>query len=866
MKRINPTRSTAWIRARKNACVRVAMLAIVSGAALGFAQPDTNMLAPTTPKVEAPARTDADLQRMLADAVERIALLDLRMRRSPAPSDYRIVDAMLGVAFDLDPTDTEVARHRLEAAYQCADLQAVEARTREIVRLDPADTVSVVRLISLQMGRLQTVRDRIRAYDRFLGPDGDRLDPSVRSRLALDAALLVREQGDEDGFVRRLSQAVALDATHKEAAALAATYFASRRPDDRLGGIELTSNLLLADPVDPNVHFAMASELAKVGAFDAANRFHRNGRQLLSSNAARANDEGLQIERLILSWQLEGPEVAHKEILDQLALARYNQSVQLDQMVRAGVPTTDAVAPEDIRLGLSTERVRLLAADAMGDRTAVAESIADYARSVERQVSTLQDRTRRPAWMTEQDVTQQLITIVVERFIVHAWTGVGIEDMINQMREMQMLENLQLPVLRAWLALYRETPLIAEARFEALLGEHPLARLGMGLAREKAGDALGAVAHYRRVAEDFPLSVAAAWTRSRSLQLTGEDISVSDLTSRANALAAQAPQWLDRIVTDPTSFMGLTVKADRATYGPLDPVRLSITLRNRSPIALGVGADRPLNSRMLISPELDLGWIGGNSSRQQLTPEVLDMHRRFRLPARSEFTVTVWAEPGFSGWLAETAAGAAMRGRYRVFQGFEIRGGILAQGPMCLSAQSDQVLRTPLPGTDLPPSELATRIQSADTSTLPEAIALLRMRLVRPLATDTPTDLAYAVSTLAERYATASPHERALMLAMMPHVRLAPAAAAFDRAIENSLARETDRTVLALAIVTRAALPGSPILTAPGVQADAGLARLAALQRERLERDEGLCYSRATAPSDLMTAPEQAGAGNAQPR
>ncbi|MBX3364054.1 MAG: hypothetical protein KF866_04750 [Phycisphaeraceae bacterium] len=844
---------------------RVWLTRLVIAGACGLAWASTQPESPW-PAGAAPVESAAsfDIERVLADEIERVTLLDLRMRPAPAPSDYRIADALLEIACTLDPTDAERVRRRLEAAYQCADLDAVAARTRELIRLDPADTVSTLRLISIQMGRLQTVQERLTAYDRFLGPDGDRLDPSIRSRLALDAALLARESGDEPGFIRRLSQAVALDATHKEAAALAATYVASRRPDDRLSAIELTSNLLLADPIDPNLHLALAAELAKVGAFEQARRFHRNAGALLASNPARAGDEGLQVERLILRWQIEGPAAAHQAMLELLEAMRYNQTVLLDQMRRAGVPTTDTLPPEEIRLGLATERLRMLAADAMGDRTAVAESIADYSRSVDRMLDILGDRTRRPAWMTDADVIGQIITIVVERLIIHAWTGVGIEDMIEQLREMQLLEQLNEPTVRAWLSLYQEAPLIAEERFRQLLGAHPLARLGMGLAREKAQDPAGAVEHYRRVAADYPLSVAAAWARSRSKSMRQVDISISEQTDHAVALARQVPGWVDRIVLDPSTFMGLELTADRTTYGPTDEVLLTFTLRNNAPIPLGLGADRPINSRMLVSPELDTGFT--QSAAFRLTPEVFDLHRRFRLAPREQVTFTVRADPGFSGWYAEVAAIAAMRIRYRVFQGFEVRDGILAPGPMCLSAQSEQLLRTPLPGAEMAPDALADRLRTVDGRDLQHALAVLRMRLVRPLPTDTPSDFADAVSAAAERFRNASSSERALMLAILPHARLAPVAAEFDRTVERVLPDETDQTVLALAILTRAAIPNSTLLTLQPVQNDPILASLAQRHADRLARDDSLCYARARSLQDLMTAPEQSGTSNAPRR
>src|SRR5262249_36532640 len=155
-----------------------------------------------------------------------------------------------------------------------------------------------LRLISGKIGRLQTAEQRLTLYTRLLGPDGEALSPAIRSRLALDDALLLREQGDIDGFVDRLALAIRLDPTHKEAAALAAQYY-SDQVSDPVGKFQLLIDLLYADPLDPNVHESIARLLAQEGAWAQAKRFHDNGINLLSGPQGQLTDQ-LYIERQFL--------------------------------------------------------------------------------------------------------------------------------------------------------------------------------------------------------------------------------------------------------------------------------------------------------------------------------------------------------------------------------------------------------------------------------------------------------------------------------------------------------------------------------------------------------------------------------------
>lgn len=791
----------------------------------------------------------------LALAIERLALIDLRMRPVLGPEDYLVLDTMLGFAQEFNPADARLARRRAEAAFRMNDRDALLARTRDIVRLDPFDTTAQLRLITLQVDRLQTAPGRLAAYDRFLGRAGQAIDPSVRSRLALDAALLAREMGDDAGFTKRLSVATRLDSSNKEAAALASLYVATRLPDDRLASLEMASNLLMADPVDPNLHFAMASELSKNGAYAQAERFHANARYVRSQDATQEPSESIEIERYILMWYNDGPQAAHKAMMTELEYKRYLQRILIDQMTKAGVPTTDTEKPEDIRLGLQTERLRMLAADAAEDRTGVAESIADYARTVERIVNLLNDKTRRPSTMTDADAASRIYSMLVERLIIHAWTGVGLQDMVDQLRDSPLLSGEKPdPVSLAWASFALEAPEQSVKRFQDLLADHSLARVGLALAYERAGSTNAALEQYRILTAQFPISVAAAWARSRAMRLGAGDITRTDITPRAEAIAQAVPAWVDLTLREPWRLLSIGVEAAGDRIGALDPVLLDITIRNNTPIPLGLGADRPIVSRLLLAPSIDSGIDTGGRAQN---PEVVEVNQRLRLGPGEELKVKAWGDAGFSGLSAEVATLASSRGRFRVIQGFTIVLGALGPGPMCQSAESRPFTRLALPEATLPVSELASRILNGTDGALRDALGALRLLALEPGANA--VELEPAVLGAAQRYAGADEATRCLMLAMLPHAGLAPALAAFDESVRAKAASETSPRVLGLFLLTRTTGPADPVLDLPAVRAHAALAPLVSAMRARLGETGPTCIARATILTDLATAPEQSG-------
>ena len=129
-----------------------------------------------------------DTTRLASDALARLALTALREIIDPTPDDYRLSALALRVARRAYPNDVELLRLEIDAWDAAGDQDSAIAGTRQLVRLNPVDDVAWLRIVNHNIRRLQNAEERLAAYDRLLGPDGRALDPSIRSRLALDAA------------------------------------------------------------------------------------------------------------------------------------------------------------------------------------------------------------------------------------------------------------------------------------------------------------------------------------------------------------------------------------------------------------------------------------------------------------------------------------------------------------------------------------------------------------------------------------------------------------------------------------------------------------------------------------------------------
>lgn len=777
--------------------------------------------------------SDREPREAIAREIIRLATVDLRAGSTPTPQDYAAALILFDFARELDPENTEIIRRQIEAAHNCGDPAAVLRHTSALVLRDKSDTVATIRLITGIINRdFSTAEARLAAYDKVL--TDTRYDVSIRSRLALDAALLLRERGDDKGFKDKLVLALHLDPSHKEAAALAATFFAERVKDDAPGRVDLLINLLMADPIDPNIHLSISREMAAVGAFAAAKRFHTNSLNI-ASLLSRTGDQAV-VENRVLTWCAQSPAEVVKEFAESLAAERDEAARRIRKLIAAGKPADDAPKPEDIFLPGPLSTMYVLAADASDDAVARSGGMRDLTTQVEKLVEKLKSpRTR--GTLTEQAAAMTSIEAMIQLNTLRLWLDLDTVR-YNQNPEVLTAIRKAFPdageLLDAMWELRAGRPQEAIDRCAPLLPGR-MARIATALAYEQLGNREAAIQHYRDVIKAEPLQPAAAWSRSRIAKLGGHVDSPQAAEFERLVADPRVPAWIDQMTLDPNRFIRLTVRATstESEATAFQPIR--ITLTNQSPIPLALGSDRPLSSRFLLVPKMDDPEL-----ERFLRPEVIDLDRRLRLAPRESISVDVWPGPGQSGWLLDGIANRSVRVRWRLTQGFlPSESGGFRPGPMCLSAESEAVVLKPLASSSLAPAELATAIANAPLDSLHRLACVTRSIVLQPLLKPDPLpppppapkrgelpqppivvpppDLKPAASALTLRYPTLSPAMRAMLLAIVPHARLAPDLAALDavaRTDEDPLARAiflitrvTDATDEALAAALKSEDP-----------------------------------------------------------
>lgn len=831
---------------------RFALLLAMAGLALPVhGQPADNAapaLSSTATGTGVPAWTVDDFA---AQSLARLAMMDLRMAGAPTARDYKLASVLLDIATGIRPDVADLLRRKIESQWNAGDEDAAIESTKALLRLDPKDTVAQLRLISASIARLQTVESRLAAYERFLGPDGRSIDPSIRSRLALDAALLYRERSNDEKFAEKLKQATSLDPTNKEAALVAETFY-SASVNDPVGRFELMSNLLYSDPLDPGIYMNMTEELARNGAFVGANRMFRIAEKILTA-AGAPNSGERDLERLVLAWHVAGPKAVREDLEKMLNTERHNARQIADRQKVMNVPGEEIVDPMSLRLPRVAEQMRTLASFAEANQDALETSLSELNLTVAKMVAESPDDEKRPPNISKADAMRIARDAKVDLSILRALTGAQVSEAAAGLENLDppLPEGDARPALIAALLKIQEGK--AEEALAALIplaidstSQNPqlseinlYAELGKGRALEALGKKAEAGASYREVVRSAPLSGQGALAGSLLERLAGKREPLFAKTQELEKLAAAIPRWIEDIVDQPRTFVGVSATPLATTQEPLSPMLVKMSIRNLGALPMGLGSNRPINSRFLFSPSLDLKAA---EVRQFSKPEVVDLDRRLRLMPGETLEALVWADSGFAGWFCEDIASQVVRAKYRIVQGFVTGSrGLIDPGPGCVQSDLPVIVRTTLREATLGAADFAAEAESAGEGAVVRLGAAARTRVLGEKFSGlrvSPVDKETMAQALAKRYPTLSVNARIALVSIVPTAKQSPEFAAFDAAVLE----EKDPLVLPIALITRCSSADAPALKAAMESSDERVKLVAKLQSERLA-DRATCYA-----------------------
>lgn len=794
--------------------------------------------------------TVTDLKPYLARSLQRMALLELRLKRPPSAEDMAMALALNDIARELDPKSSDLVRSEVALAHELGDTRRVAAATRALVALEPADTVAQLAMIMGRISELQTNEERLAALEKFVGPAGSSIDTGVRSRLAFEACRLYNEHGDVPNAARLLKQAVTLDPTNKDAATFAFTFY-SDRVDDSVGRFDLLTNLLLADPSDHVTLSSMAEACASVGAFVEARRFENNAKLIYAGLGGTDKTEDI-VKTTVLDWALEGPEKVIADLNKVLSDNRQSAALTIKAMEEQLIPTSGIPKPEEITLDPLLERVRVFAALQVGDEETMKSAIGNIERALDNLMHDLDlIMSGVPGSIPPDQAAARARKLRADLAATLFWLQRDPERAAAEMDKLAADTNVDptdpwIVTARAWKLIREGKPAEAIDPLRPIAGDYTLADIGLATAYELTGDSTSAVARWRAIAKDIPLSPDGGWARARLNALTKSFEPDPEAAAKVRKSVALVPKWIDELAANPKRFLSLRAELVNPDPGRLEPMRIRVVIRNEAPVPLGIGQGRTIGQSVVVDgkAEAHVEQLFG-----ALGAEYIDLTRRFSLAPMQQLDIEDWAEPGMVGWMIESAAHRTIRERWRVLYGFvQNEGGVPVPGPLGLTSETRSTIRAALPEALLDVEALAERVKNAPESELAAALVAVRSRLlardepdpvavdpkfrgvdapkppVRPNKTELlPEDRAKIAAACVERYSSAPREIRLLMAASLPHELQCAEMKDFD-----AMARqEKDPGVASVVIVTRVRDAADPMLEWAKGQTDAGLKAVA---------------------------------------
>lgn len=787
--------------------------------------------------------------------IKRGALLDLRLNESPSPIDYELTSILLELALSLDPQNAELARDLAQAAWLAGDEQRMLDATRQIIRVDPGDTVAQLRLISAKINEKQTLEERKAMYDRFLGDAGKSLDAAVRSRLALDAALLEREAGNTSGFIERLHQATRLDPSHKAAASLAAQYYSSVR-NDHATNLDYQIRLLKADPLDANVHMTIAKMLARQGAVVECQRFLDNALTLYALETGEVSEQIEEI-RISIQWQAQGSEVPMGPLDAAINDQRAEAQSRLDAYIAAQLPIDGLIKPTDIRYNLGINKMRIFAAHANDEREKVRVILDDIESLITDEISSFAQMSSAPG-ANVNALLAQVVIRMLDLNTMRAIVGLDSEKIREELEAMRE----QLPNATQQLDQIEPMALYAEGEYERCLEasekykRNPTMKLIRAQSYERLGRTEEAIELYLQLTHSNVMDSIGAFCFTRLQKLGVADRVLTDEGREMIAIAARVPDWIEQMIKRPSSFQYLSVEHPKRVYHEGERPTLTIRLQNTAPVPLSVGPNAPINSRLLIEP---VGVATPTNNFAGLPrAKVLQLDNRLRLEPRESMSVTVNADSVSTDWLIEQQPGTSLRQRWRLIQGFRARladsaarqmqaspdqnvYGIV-NSPLGLTAETQVVQRPGMRIADADANELAALLKGTDKDAHRRAIGAISARLINPgdAGAFENDALVRLVDAINELYTRSDEPTRAAMMLMLPHRHQHPAMMAFDDHVASLLLSDSlidsrvEPITLACALLTRTDAPDSPIFETLVHVSDPSVQRIAQIVQGRL--------------------------------
>ncbi|MFG0256433.1 MAG: hypothetical protein ACF8GE_00855 [Phycisphaerales bacterium JB043] len=748
-------------------------------------------------------------EHAVVDRIVRTAVIQYRDTPNRSDIDHRMMALVFEFAARHRDDDVYLWRRAAEAWRTAQDTRRELGALRRVLRLDPRDTLAQLRLLNHAIENLDTAEERLARYDKMLSTAGSGLDPSIRSRLALDASLLHRELGNRQRFLQLLTLATQLDSTNLDAATLTARVGLEKTADP-LARVELLANVVLADPLRFESHLALADEFLRHGAFMSAARFYDTTRALASSHDVTL-DEHVMLRTLLAEWGAHGaPQVLQKLRDDE---ARFLYTIERQ---RAGVEE-GLIDPSEVMVFKpieSSETLQFYLGLALEDDEAVTTSLDRLVQLNDERVQGYR-ALRDTEQASENEIALGIFSARAEIIWLSLLANKRIDEAARWRDELVIpdLEQARRTVSRLNALLSHRTGDSggAEQLLDGIINQDPLAHLALAIIERDHERPVNAARAFARATQHLEGQPPALWARSMIEKLLEQSLNPTSVSATLESYARSLPTTIDEFASEPSRWQDLRVEAVPSRVSPTDRIELRVTITNTSPFPLAVGEGRPIETRLLCAPRLTLS---GQLAHQLARPEIVQMGTRLRLMPGESVTQTAWLGAGQLGEVVMRLLYLPASVRWRVVQGFaQDASGRYITGPHSVSNSSASFTRPVVRFANDPSGTLIEAFSSSTPGELLDAVLVSGNSFLRADDASEPNEQFRIRNELSEtitQRAQALPDAlRALLVLQMPTSSNFQAELG---QLDNSMSLSTDPLVQLAYMLTRVTRADDPFL------------------------------------------------------
>lgn len=578
---------------------------------------------------------------MVSDQLATISHYILTGSQDLTDDEQQRARILLDLALEVTPDDATLWRMRRDLARLEEDKAGQMKALKRYLALAPADEVSQFDYVRLLVDKEQTIEGRIAKMVRILeGPGADRLSKPLRSRLASYCAIGFREMGEVEQYRERLKQALQLDPTNREAAESMYLEVMGRHHDLFEKGAALMW-VIRADPLGSKPRRELGQLLLDHAAYyHAANQFKAS---LVGGN--RHIDEQFYHD-LALSLAALGTSYHTREAL--AVLTRYEPIANLLSKKASG-ETEEEELPDE-----------MLFDDFMDDdKENEEEEEQEVVELTEEELTQpklpldlallrlviLQDAN---ATLAAKGTFQRIVNALNERLEVdeqaeldRAWLSVwlgpdGIEPLeVERLEEKYSKDEPIIRRILAWMALNRESFELARQIFTELPHD-PYAIFGTTLTYDENPGDPQRLETLHRIVQTWPSSIP-AMLASRALVRYREAVVPLPVGQRLADRVNEWPQQLRNPTPHDRPWISLSLNSPAKRYRVFNPITTIVTLRNETSMALGLGSDRAIPTRLFTyTTTRARGRLLGTAA-----PTVVELDRRLTLGPGHQISVPI---------------------------------------------------------------------------------------------------------------------------------------------------------------------------------------------------------------------------------